>query len=83
MNRPTCTVAGVPARGGVCSRVIVGGQECGAPSGSCHYQGPALRRPQAATDAALAVRLRVALTRRCIACGAQVAPGQSEACPHA
>lgn len=66
----------MPVRGGLCSRVIVGGRECGEPSGSCRYQGPPLR-PVVILD-----HVGNVPARQCIACGAQVAPGQSEACPH-
>lgn len=38
MDKPFCTVKGMPQRGGMCPKVIVGGRLCGAAPGSCHLQ---------------------------------------------
>lgn len=37
-QRPRCAVRGMIRPGAMCGRVIVGGELCGAPAGSCRHQ---------------------------------------------
>ena len=45
MNKPICTVSGMPQRGRFCPNIVVGMRHCSAPQGSRHLQAERVVEP--------------------------------------
>ena len=45
MDKPICTVSGMPQRGRFCPNIVVGMRHCSAPQGSCHLQAERVIEP--------------------------------------